>query len=745
MADPTTPTTPTPATPDLNTDQITTYTRALEHMGFTVQQTTSRLAAMDEQTNTSNTVLNALTGGLAQGRQAFSDLGTQISQSMKDISDASDLTTSQMSKLSAAITLAIGAGDSFKNMRFDNLNTFSGQISGLVDQVKNNDTALGMLANSLGIIFPKSIVGAADKMAGFIKNMAMSADSSIKLEDVYIRAAAATGALGNVHEQAGTDLENMNAMVRQQRASINETIIATNLSKDTVESYYSELIKLPVAMKDGVTASDGARGATDALAKTIQLARGTGRDYKDILEDMHVAIRDYNASIPEAMKFTAQISEISQKYNVELGDVQKSLRETAESFKMFGADASGASEILNQYVGSLKATGLSGAVATDIVGNMTRQIGQLSIAQKAFLSGQQGGPGGLQGAFQVDMLLRQQGGMAKVMDMVKNQMTRMMGPLVTTEEAAASPAAAARMTRQIMMLQQGPLGQFARSTPEAERIIEALRKGRVEDVKAMSLDPVKEAADLGNKYAEQTATGISRLVSLTEAAKGVAGGAAVNLFQGAATARAGANLGDENLEAVQNMRAGLRGTMATGAERVGQPASEYHLITDFKEFMKDLPDTLRATVQGLSNLTGPEGAKEREEKASEMYAEFQARREAARNVPAAARTDELKQINKEEAAFSAVMNMPMGTGNAASPGQQVAGAANTVATRQGVGTTATGSPLGTPMHPQGFKQTETAPPSFGEVTVHVEGFCINCGTKMKNEAQGRATTVVPNQ
>jgi hypothetical protein len=704
------PTGTTPAPTVVDTSVATTVnTVAQNNYNLAVQNSTLYLTQMNEQVANSNSVLDLMQLAIGKGSAAINRMGDSINTTFANMANASDLTASQMTGLSVAITAAVGAGTSFNNMNFSHVNTFAGQINGLVDQVKGSNAGLTILANTLGLMIPSSLRDATDGLANFIKNTANSADNSIKLEDVYVRLAARTGELGRVHEAAGGDLEHMNQLVMQQRSAINQTIVATNLSKDTVEAYYAQLKELPTQITAGASATDNARGSTDALTKTIQLARGSGRDYKDVLDDMHLAIRNYNADLPQAMEFTARISEISAKYNIELDDVRKSLTGTADAFKMFGNEAEGANNILNQYVGSLKGTGLSGAVATDIVSNMTRQIGQLTIAQKGFLSAQSGGPGGLMGSFAIDMKLRE-GKLDEVFNMVKNQMTKMMGNnLVSTKEAENSPQAAAQMTRQIMMLRQGPLGQFARSDQEAERIIDAFKTGSGVDVKKLSLDPVKAAADLGNKYAEQTATGISQLVALAEEAKGVASGGNVNLLQGGFAARAGSELENQNLADVQARQGMLRDTMTTGAKRVGQPASNYNLITDAVSMIKDIPTELRSALQGTANQFKNNGVSNTSQLTEQ---DLQAQM--------AARKSQMPQINMDD------LNKALSDNTA----EVVGSAASTVAARKSP-TVAPGTSTTAP-NPTNAPSNQNR---NGEITVHVEGMCINCGEKMKGSTQ----------
>lgn len=727
-------TTPTPI-PTVDPTATDAGTKSLQAQGVIIQQNTAYMDALDEKMNQSRNILSVLTGSVNLGTTSFSGLSDSINSTMNDLSKFTDLTQGQMTKFSAAVTAAFGATKStFGGMNFDSLNTFGGQLDGLIEPIKGNASALGMLADKMGVMLPNSIRDSAPLIGKFLKDTVTSSDNALKLEESYVRAAAATGRLGDVHKSAGEHMEHINKTINDQRAAINQTIISTNLSKDTVEAYYNQLQQIPVALKDGVTHENAANVSTAQLTKTIQLAKGTGREYSDILGDMREAVRDYNSSLPEAMKFTAQISEISGNYGIELKDVQDSLKGTASAFKMFGNEAQGAASILDEYVGSLKATGLSGSAATEIVSGMTRQIGNLNIAQKAFLSGQSGGPGGLMGAYNIDMKLRS-GKLDEVFNMAKNQLTKMMGPnIVSTEQAANSPQAAAQMTKQIMMLKQGPLGQFAKTDQEAERIIDAIKGGRSADFKPLleGQKSVDDATKLGNDFAKQSATGISQIVAMMEEARGVASGGNLNMLQAGFTAGAGTEFDDENLMSVQTRKADISGNMDEAARKVGQPSGEgFRTLENWQKVLGQLPNELKSTVDGVSKLSGSEGAKEKNQSIGDYMAQADAKKAEAISISS-------KNIRETETpSFMKPQVSELGVPVITS-GRQVGNAASVNANRSA--NTATNVP-GQIAPSHAHTATTNTPGSLGEILVKVEGFCIHCKEKIEGSDQSQSVSV----
>ena len=125
---------------------------------------------------------------------------------------------------------------------------------------------------------------------------------------------------------------------------------------------------------------------------------------------------------------------------------------------------------------ALKDSGIGPEGIAELVGNVTGVISKLDVAQRAFVSGQTGGAGGLAGGY--ELAYQMQEGNAdevgnKVMETLKNMMG---GNLVTLDDARKDSGAAAQMAKQVQMLTSGPLA-IAGNEGQAFKIIEAMSKG----------------------------------------------------------------------------------------------------------------------------------------------------------------------------------------------------------------------------------------------------------------------------
>lgn len=671
---------------------------------------------------------NNLTGGLGN---ATSMLG----QFMNNLGGVGTISKNQTLLLGTLVNAVDSVRVSFAGAGGNNINAFSDQLNSVLGAIGNNKQGLLGLAETMGIKFPAALQLTAGEIKKVITNIATSADNAIRLRDTYVTLAARTGTLDEVNKKAGPGFQNMNSLIAIQRENLTNTMRATHLSAHAVEDFYTKLGTVPGALNANTVSLKGVTGGTNLLTSTIQLAKGTGMEYSDVIEGMRKAVVGYGASIPEALTFTARISEISKKFKIELSDVKQEILNTSEAFKMFGKDTSSAAQIMNQYIGGLQQTGLSGQASANIVGNMTRQISQLSIAQKAFISAQSGGPGGLQGAYGIDMLLRQEGGQKRVMDMVMKTMQRQMGPLVSTAEAAQGGPAAAQFTKQIMMLQQGPLGSLAKTLPEAEHLVDALKlmsEGKAAPTELKTDQQiVQDSMKEGNLYQKQTATGISQMVAMMEQARGMASGASLTLLQSGLTAGAGEQFAD--MDSVANTRGAIQGSMQQAGrrdplmdlatqgnflkDRKGQEG--FQNIQDWEKFTKQIiPDMLKAPLDGIRGLIKEGKLGEAEQNYDQILKTIAKKKEEVANVQSP----------------KVVFNPNADLSDLGIPGENVRNAAARTAAR-------TATPPTTPTVTNYAALAPGAPENLGTITVDVTTYCSECHEKLAGQRHSHSVNV----
>lgn len=758
MADPVDPNLPDPASINAVSDASLEAATNLNNLSATAYQTQEAFGVLDSMLN--------------KAKSTFSVFDTAMTGFNISLNVSKSLTEDQTTQFALLSNAMLGARDSYKSLAgvdTTGLSTFTDQIQYITSTLGDTQSGIGALVkvakDAFGKEVPNAIRGSATAVEQFVLNLAKSADNGLRLQNAYIQLSAKTGNLGNVFALTGDRLENINALLEKHSKMMADATLATGLAPEAVEKYYSELGAVPGALESLVTSSGDAQEKTSMLTASMKIAAGTGRSFEDVVDDMKIAFRDYGLTGEQALKFTTQISAVSQDLGVELETVRGALRSGADAFKMFtdsGTSASnmatGLAEVMDTYSMALKSTGLNGTQAVDVIKGMTGQIATLGLAQKSFLSSQTGGAGGLMGAFQIDKMMRD-GDLKGVFEKVRQQMMKQFGTIVTVDEASKSQAGAAQMTRQMQILKQGPLGQFAKSDVDAERILEGFKAAQ--DGKGgggISPDIVKDTMDKGTSIQEKSYSVMSDMRGHLEAIRKASDTGTLNFVQKSGlTAGAGTNVaGMQENAAANRMSAGLRDRMGKAtnmsqddlsssyAEAMKQKvlidttgASAVKAITGLGESFKLVPDVIKGPANALKKAIGGNDMKSAQDQIKLLEDGIKQRKADAKNMTAAGdKITALNEIKQEEDVLRNAQGwVAASTGGAkASPaGSKVATAANRATSTANL---ASGGPAGGGGALPHVQNADAAHKS--EVTVHVTGFCLKCKQEIDGAAQKNA-------
>src|SRR5271166_447974 len=333
------------------------------------------------------------------------------------------------------------------------------------------------------------------KISGGIENFAQNAAQGEKLENTYIALAASTGRLNGLFSDSGKTLENLSATTAQYSKNVVNNANAVGLDAQQVLGYAATLGQIPGLVDTVANYSGNASDSTNGLVAAMKLMIGSGRSMKEVNDEMTEAYEnigqargalDDTTSSKKEVEFFATISDTANTLGVRFQDVRTVLDQTAKDFKYVGDNTAAAATILGTYTQALEKTGLTAKASTDLVGKMIGGVSQLTTAQKAFISSQSGGPGGLQGAFKIEQMMRQ-GKTQDVMAMAEKVMRQKMGGRIYgLDEAAQGGQAAAQFMKQREMVKSGIFGVGAgASNEEATRILEALRDRNVSGFNAI--------------------------------------------------------------------------------------------------------------------------------------------------------------------------------------------------------------------------------------------------------------------
>lgn len=452
--------------------------------------------------------VNVYNSGITQTVDILSDLDKAYTQAGISLSNVDKLAGSQVTTFGLLSNAIIGTQQAFgslNNIRTDGLTTFDGSAKNLINTLKGTGTVMGaatgigkefadMLVNMTGgsINGQKIMSMTGETLAKYAEGLLVSADNQLRFSNAMIQSAAQAGNLGQAFSGIagsfsgfGEQLDHTDTALNAVQSSMANAMHATNtIDPNVMGNYATQLMQIPGGLQ-AITEGTNLLGVkTNTLSDIIQYAQGSGRDYSEVLKEVKSSVVNYGLSIGQSLEFTSKMTDLSTNLNVPLEQVQSSLMTSADHFKMYSTGGEGAARMtqgltaaMNEYVGSLRDVGVPAANAAGMFQNMSDQMGKMGIAQKAFLSSQTGGPGGLMGAFQVDKMLNQ-GDFKKVYDMMQKQMKQQLGSIVTLDQASQSQGAANQYARQIQILKNGPMGQFAKTDADAERLLESMQKGK---------------------------------------------------------------------------------------------------------------------------------------------------------------------------------------------------------------------------------------------------------------------------
>lgn len=418
------------------------------------------------------------------------------------------------------------------NSSVDQSQSFSTQMKVLEGAGKLTNSVLREFAVALGAS-PKVLNAGADAIKTFVVEMANGADASMKLQTGFLQMMGTTGSLNDVFLEAGNGLQDLNNVLLKQSLMINEISGATGASSSQVANFYKLLGEtIPGSVSQQVSGVDKMGRSYNTLQDAMTLAAGTGRNVKNVIDDMSTAWETYGLSGTDALEFTAKMSELSNKFGINLKYTESFVKANADAFKMLSDSADNGTNSFNRWFDSLRNTGLSAKQSSDIIQQMTTQMGNLTIAQKAFLSAQSGGPGGLRGAMQIENLLRQ-GKVDEVLQKAEQALKKQFGnKIFTQQEAETSEFAASQFVRQRQLLQSSAFGGLAKDDKQATRILEAFKSGTSPVAALKSPEgALNESLKRGEDVQSRSLSQLTRLVNIGERQLSVSSNTSLDLIQ----------------------------------------------------------------------------------------------------------------------------------------------------------------------------------------------------------------------
>jgi hypothetical protein len=557
--------------------------------------------------------------------ETLEQLHEQIAKTPGFIDRVTESMNSNSVAMAAGSAVLFGAEKAFRSfggsIDDSRVNGFTDQFNKLLEVVKTSPvgsvaattamdglhsmmSSAGASGSTLTGIMGKLATGSVDAAKAFLTG----ADNMLHMQNAMVMSSAAGGTMTDFLRQAGADLENLNDMTLKAAQVQNTSRGATGMSREEMQKYLGVMTEIPGALLHMGDATEIGGVKTSLLTAAIQYADGAGRKHADVIKDISDGMVEYGMSMEGGLKYSARMSEVSETLGARTGDVGAAMKNASDNFKSYirsGEDASNMNEnqskAMEEYVSKLQSTGLPTKQAIDMYKNYTDQMSHMTLGQEAFLSQQSGGPGGMMGAFQMEDLIAKDPKAA--MKKVKEAIEKITGPLVTKEAAKHDQAAADKYAMQAKMVEQGPLGSWAKGGGQRDALMESMRTGKsMPHEKGRTFeDTVKTGQEL-----EQTSmTQVQQMDVKAESVQIMGAKAALDVTQNILGARSGSRSGVDGTGA---------GVNTTGQEQLRSqqniagatlPGHEVPALMDVKNYLSTLPAGLKAAGKAaMESFTG---------------------------------------------------------------------------------------------------------------------------------------------
>ncbi len=610
----------------------------------------------------------------------------------------------------------------------DNMSLFGDKINNVTKALGSGAVAMNFLVNvaksmghTIGGDVMKGGIGAVKK---YVESLVDGADNTKKFTNALLQMSAGTGQLGNLYQLAGDKLENLNAVTTQQMALVASVSAANNINTETTTKYYGELSKIPQAVNAQALAINGAHKNMELFDASIKLAVGTGQSYSKVVDGMAASFRNYGKVGTEALNFVSKISEVSNTVGGDLNQVGKILTDMSDKYKYIGENTNSAAQALQNYTKALKESGVATGPALELAALMINKVQGLTLAQKALISQQSGGPGGLLGGLKLEQQM-QSGDMAGVMEKMRSSLTRQLGPILNLNDATKNPTQASQFVRQREIVKN----QFGVDDSQANKILDALKKSGSGGLKKEDMDKLglSKSIDRGSAIQEKTYTAIDRLNHLIEQAQVAKSAGALTFVEEALTNKPALKTSREDatdlLSQVNRQNADSVKAGRANHERSGSGLMIASVLSKLEPVFKSIPnemkDVMKTSVKYLRSGDATKADANMNDIIAKSKEGLRQDEEARRNL--------MKNSKGNKAQLDVVNNKISGHEAEINLAQQVKDA---IAQQQKTDalSPAQGSKTGATQTQHQHRVEKNNAPQQVEVTV--KGVCIDCGRTM---------------
>lgn len=319
----------------------------------------------------------------------------------------------------------------------------------------------------------KALQSLGDGAQASIKTLLQYNQEVIGFQNSMLSALSTAGRLGTSTEDREALSANLDDMARQYQDFFQTVSYSTGLLPDEVQGYSKAMYG---ALISPIEQIELAGSEMTKLEAVVRLSRGTHQDFGTVLGYLKEQEAFFNDGAADAIDNFALLHKAAQDTQTPFTVLNSIVSSVNKTMKDAGDNTESAVRIFETLAPRLKAAGAGYEVMGSMIEKVIQSVSTLDISQKAFLSSQAGGPGGLQGAYQIEKMTKD-GQLSEIFDMVQESLLSKFGEITTLDQASQSQEAASSFTEQSQFLMQGPFGQLVGNVQQADKLLQALSGG----------------------------------------------------------------------------------------------------------------------------------------------------------------------------------------------------------------------------------------------------------------------------
>lgn len=318
----------------------------------------------------------------------------------------------------------------------------------------------------------QGIPGISEGMISTMERMASATDRAYAYQKGIIDIAVSQGQLSGIIDESTGSLEAHGAAMDEMQNMTFETAQRTGQTVEAVTNLAMAMKAIPGAMSESLFIGGEYK---NQLEVTSQIAAAFGQKQTEVaaqLDKMYTAVGLRGKGAYEAISLMYKAAADSK---LRFDEFNNSVTNIATSFQMLGDNTEASINVVKAFDTAFKDSDISPQAMSKVIDSLGKGVEQMKAGQLAFVSAQTGGPGGLAGAFEMELAM-QEGNMDEVLKKTMDAMTAQFGgEVLTLKDAARNPAMAGEFYKQVQYLTQ--VAGVAGSDREAYRILEAMKSG----------------------------------------------------------------------------------------------------------------------------------------------------------------------------------------------------------------------------------------------------------------------------